>query len=46
LPWYYLGRLVNEERLSNFLDKKGKYLGISPSDLSKVKGGLINMVFL
>jgi len=31
------GRLVNEKRLSNFLDKKGKYLGISPSDLSKSK---------
>ena len=31
----YLGRLVNEKRLSNFLDKKGKYLGISSSDLSK-----------
>jgi len=37
LPWYYLGRLVIEKRLSNFLDKKGKYLGISPSDLSKSK---------
>ena len=37
LPWYYLGRLVNEKRLSNFLEKKGKYLGISPSDLSKSK---------
>ena len=37
LPWYYLGRLVNEKRLSNFLDKKGKYLGISSKDLSKSK---------
>ena len=37
LPWYYLGRLVNERRLSNFLDKKGKYLGISSSDLIKSK---------
>jgi len=35
LPWYYLGRLVNEKRLSNFLDKKGKYLFIPPRDLSK-----------
>ena len=26
LPWYYLGRLVNEKRLSNFLDKRGKYV--------------------
>ena len=37
LPWYYLGRLVNEKRLSNFLDKKGKYLGISSNDLNKSK---------
>jgi alkaline phosphatase len=37
LPWYYLGRLVNEKRLSNFLDKKGKYLGISSYDLKKSK---------
>ena len=37
LPWYYLGRLVNEKRLSNFLDKQGKYLGISSNDLIKSK---------
>ena len=37
LPWYYLGRLVNEKRLSNFLDNKGKYLGISSKDLIKSK---------
>ncbi len=37
LPWYFLGRLVNEKRLSNFLDKKGKYLGISSNDLIKSK---------
>ncbi|MBO8234623.1 DedA family protein [Prochlorococcus marinus XMU1419] len=37
LPWYYLGRLVNEKKLSNFLDKKGKYLGISSNDLAKSK---------
>ena len=37
LPWYYLGRLVNEKRLSNFLDKRGKYLGISSNDLTKSK---------
>jgi len=37
LPWYYLGRLVNEKRLSNFLNKKGKYLGISSNDLTKSK---------
>jgi len=37
LPWYYLGKLVNEKRLSKFLDKKGKYLGISSHDLNKSK---------
>ena len=37
LPWFYLGRLVNEKRLSNFLEKKGKYLGISSNDLTKSK---------
>ena len=37
LPWYYLGRLVNEKRISNFLDSKGKYLGIASSDLTKSK---------
>ena len=37
LPWYFLGRLVNEKRLSNFLDKQGKYLGISSNDLTKSK---------
>ena len=37
LPWYYLGKLVNEKRLSNFLDNRGKYLGISSNDLTKSK---------
>ena len=37
LPWYYLGRLVNEKRISNFLEKRGKYLGISSKDLTKSK---------
>ena len=37
LPWYYLGKLINEKRLSNFLDKKGKFLGISSNDLLKSK---------
>jgi len=37
LPWYYLGKLVNEKRISNFLHKKGKYLGISSNDLIKSK---------
>ena len=37
LPWYYLGRLVNEKKLSKFIDKRGKYLGITSNDLAKSK---------
>ena len=37
LPWYYLGRLVNEKKLSKFLDKRGKYIGITSNDLAKSK---------
>ena len=37
LPWYYLGRLVNEKKIADFLDKRGKYLGISSNDLTKSK---------
>ena len=35
MPWYYLGKLVNEKRLSNFLDKRGKYIGLTSNDLIK-----------
>ena len=37
MPWYYLGKLVNEKRISNFLDKSGKYIGITSNDLIKSK---------
>ena len=37
IPWYYLGKLVNENRLSNFLDKRGRYIGITSNDLVKSK---------
>ena len=37
MPWYYLGKLANEKRLSNFLDKRGKYIGITSKDLIKSK---------
>ncbi len=37
LPWYYLGRIANEKRISNFLDQRGKYIGITSSDLTKSK---------
>ena len=37
IPWYYLGKLVNEKKISNFLDKRGKYIGITSNDLAKSK---------
>ena len=37
MPWYYLGKLVNEKKLSNFLEKRGKYIGITSNDLIKSK---------
>jgi len=35
LPWYFLGKALNEQRISKFLDNKGKLLGITSKDLSK-----------
>ena len=37
LPWYYLGKLINEKKLEKFLEKRGKYLGITSEDLAKSK---------
>ena len=37
LPWYYLGRFLNEKKLANFVDSKGKFIGISSRDLNKSK---------
>ncbi len=34
-PWYFLGKYLNEQKISRFLDKKGKFLGITSNDLSK-----------
>jgi len=34
-PWYGIGRLVNEERLEDWLKKNGRWLGISPEELSR-----------
>ena len=33
LPWYYLGRLLNENRISDFIQSKGKFIGITTEDL-------------
>ena len=37
LPWYYLGRFLNEKKLANFVESKGKFLGINSKDLNKSK---------
>lgn len=34
-PWYYIGKLVNEERLEVFLRLHGRWIGISPEELSR-----------
>ncbi len=34
-PWYFLGKSLNEQKISKFLDNKGKFLGITSNDLSK-----------
>jgi len=34
-PWYFLGKALNEQKISRFLDKRGKFLGITSKDLSK-----------
>jgi len=35
LPWYFLGSFLNEKKLSNFINTKGKFVGISLKDLDK-----------
>ena len=35
LPWYGIGRLVNEERLEKWLKKNGRWIGISPHELAR-----------
>ena len=35
LPWYGIGRLVNEERLEKWLERNGRWIGINPQDLSR-----------
>jgi membrane protein DedA with SNARE-associated domain len=37
LPWYYAGKLVGEKRLRQWVDKHGKWLTLSGSDIDKSK---------
>jgi len=34
-PWYYLGKLVSEERLEHLADKYGKWITVSSKDIKK-----------
>jgi len=36
-PWYYIGKLVSEERLERWADKYFKWIGISGEDVGKSK---------
>ncbi|MBV6626127.1 MAG: DedA family protein [Rivularia sp. (in: Bacteria)] len=37
LPWYYLGKLVGEERLRKWINKYGKWLALSGKDIDRSK---------
>lgn len=33
--WYGVGRLINEQRLEHWLERHGRWIGISPNDLAR-----------
>ena len=35
LPWYGIGRMINEERLEQWLSRHGRWIGISPQELHR-----------
>ncbi|MFM7086308.1 MAG: DedA family protein [Cyanobium sp.] len=35
LPWYGIGRLVNERRIEHWLERHGRWIGISPQELQR-----------
>ena len=35
LPWYGIGRLINEERIEQWLGNDGRWIGISPEELGR-----------
>ena len=37
LPWYGIGRLMNEERLEQWLERHGHWIGISTQDLHRTR---------
>jgi len=37
LPWYGIGRLMNEDRLEQWLERHGRWIGISTQDLHRTR---------
>ena len=37
LPWYYIGRILGEERIKQWIDRYGGWLGISANEIDKSK---------
>jgi membrane protein DedA with SNARE-associated domain len=37
LPWYYLGKLISEERLAHWADRYGGWIGVSGADIDRTK---------
>ncbi|WP_413314421.1 MULTISPECIES: DedA family protein [unclassified Prochlorococcus] len=35
LPWYGIGRVINEQRLEAWLSRHGRWIGISPAELAR-----------
>ena len=35
LPWYGIGRLINEQRIEQWLERHGRWIGISPQELHR-----------
>lgn len=33
--WYGIGRLINEQRIEHWLERHGKWIGVSPADLAR-----------
>ena len=38
LPWYGIGRLVNERRLGQWIERHGRWLGVTAADLEQSRG--------
>ena len=38
LPWYAIGRLVNEQRLKHWVERHGRWVGVSVDELEQSRG--------